>query len=105
VPGLTPVLYTTVRRVVFQQEPGRTYRLIYGHARPEAPRYDLARVTNAEALEAAAPGTLGTALVNAGFVDATPWTERHPAVIWVAMAAAILLLAVLAVRTLRGGVS
>jgi hypothetical protein len=99
------VLYTTVRRVVFQQEPGRTYRLIYGHARPEAPRYDLARVMSAEALEAAAPATLGTALVNAGFVDATPWTERHPAVIWGAMAAAILLLAVLAVRTLRSKVS
>jgi hypothetical protein len=102
---LTPVLYTTVRRVVFLQEPDREYRLLYGHARPAAPRYDFARLTKPEAIEAAVPARLAPAGVNGGWVDATPWTERHPALVWAAVAIAVLLVGVLAIRTLRAGVS
>ncbi len=105
VPDLAPVLYTTPRRVAFRQEPGHSYRLIYGHARPEAPGYDLARLTRPDALAAAAPASLGAPIVNADFVDATPWTERHPAVVWVAVAIAVLLLGAMAVRTLRSSAS
>lgn len=105
VPDLVPVLYATPRRVVFRQDPGRTYRLIYGHARPDPPRYDLARLTSPDALIAAAPALLGAPIVNAGFVDATPWTEQHPAVVWVAVAVAVLLLGAMAVRTLRSSAS
>lgn len=105
VPDLAPVLYMTPRRVVFRQEPGHTYRLIYGHARPDRPGYDLARLTSPDVLAAAAPAALGTPVVNADFVDATPWTERHPAVVWVAVAAAVLLLGAMAVRTLRSSAS
>jgi hypothetical protein len=43
--------------------------------------------------------------VNGGWVDATPWTERHPALVWAAVAIAVLLVGVLAIRTLRAGVS
>jgi hypothetical protein len=105
VPDLVPVLYATPRRVVFRQEPGRTYRLIYGHARPDPPRYDLARLTSPDVLVTAAPALLGAPVVNEGFVDATPWTERHPAVVWVAVAVAVLLLGAMAVRTLRSSAS
>ena len=105
VADLAPVLYVSPRRVVFRQEPGHTYRLIYGHARPARPGYDLARLTSPEVLAAAAPAALGVPVVNADFVDATPWTERHPAVVWVAVAAAVLLLGAMAVRTLRSSAS
>ena len=105
VPDLVPALYATPRRVVFRQEPGRTYRLIYGHARPDPPRYDLARLTSPEVLVAAAPASLGAPVVNEGFVDATPWTERHPAMVWVAVAVAVLLLGAMALRTLRSSAS
>ncbi len=105
VSDLVPVLYATPRRVVFRQEPGHTYQLIYGHARPDQPRYDLARLTSPDVLVAAAPASLGAPVVNADFVDATPWTERHPAVVWVAVVMAVLLLGAMAVRTLRSSAS
>lgn len=98
---LTPTLYTTSRRIVFRQEPEGVYRVIYGHTRAEAPRYELARVTGRDALEAATPARLGVAVENADFADAAPWTERNPAVLWGALAAAVLLLGWLAVRSLR----
>jgi hypothetical protein len=101
VADLSPTLYMTSRRIVFRQEPGGVYRVLYGHSRAEAPRYELARVTAREAIEAAAPARLGAAIVHADYVDGAPWTERHPAVLWSVLAAAVLLLGWLAVRTLR----
>ena len=98
---LAPALYMTSRRIVFRQESGGVYRVIYGHPRAEAPRYEMVRVTGRDAIEAAAPARLGPAVVNADFVDAAPWSERHPAVLWGALAAAVLLLGWLAVRALR----
>ncbi len=101
VADLQPALYVTSRRVVFRQEPGHSYRLLYGNARADAPSYELGRVTSREAIDAAAPALLGAEAVNPAYVDPAPWTERHPAVLWTTLGAAILLLGWLAVRTLR----
>ena len=101
VPGLQPVLLTAVRRLVLQQEPGVTYRLLYGHPLGRAGRYDMADTIDRARLEAAAPAALGAEAVNAGWVDPSPWTERHPAALWAALAIAVLVLGAVAIRTLR----
>ena len=40
--------------------------------------------------------TVGTEQLNAGFVDSAPWTERHPWLLWTALAVAVLVLGGLA---------
>ncbi len=99
--GLVPELYETPRRIVFRQEPGRSYRVVYGHSRVSAPSYDLARLTDPKAIDAAAAGTLGPEAVNPDYVDPAPWTERHPILLWIVLAVVVLALGALAVRALQ----
>lgn len=101
VPGLAPALYETPRRLVFRQEPGQSYRVIYGHSRATAPSYDLERRTDAAAVKAAVPGSFGPASVNPDYEDPAPWTERNPYLLWGALALAVIGLGVMALRTLR----
>ncbi len=101
VPGLVPALYETPRRLVFRQEPGQSYRVIYGHSRAAAPAYDLERRTDAAAIEAAVSGSLGAESVNAGYEDPAPWTERNPYLLWVVLALVVIGLGAMALRTLR----
>lgn len=101
--GVKPVLYVTPRRVVFRQEPGRRYSLIYGNAKATATDYEFARLTDADAIDAAAPARLGAETLNAGYDDPAPWTERHPIVLWAALGLAALVLGLIALRTLRTG--
>jgi hypothetical protein len=42
--GARPALYTTPRHIVFRQEPGRAYRLLYGQSEAKAPHYELERL-------------------------------------------------------------
>jgi hypothetical protein len=58
-PGVVPTLYVTPVHLAFEQQPGRTYRLIYGRASATAPQYDLANGINATQEDAAVVGTLG----------------------------------------------
>jgi hypothetical protein len=99
---LVPSALATPRRVVFRQEPGRRYTLLYGHSRASAPQYDLARVTDEKALDGAAEARLGATVTNEAYDDPAPWTERNPLVIWAALAIAVVVLGVLAVRALKG---
>jgi hypothetical protein len=99
--GVTLRLYATPRRVVFTAEPGRGYRLLYGNARAPAADYEMARVTPAAALEAGSAAELGSEVANAAYVDPAPWSERHPAVLWVALVAALAVLGGLAIRALK----
>lgn len=101
-PDLVPSALATPRRVVFRQEPGRRYTLIYGHPRVSAPQYDLARVTDENDLDKAAEARLGSVVTNESYDDPMPWTERNPFVIWAALAVAVVVLGVLAVRALKG---
>jgi len=99
--GVAMTLYATPRHLVFRQEPGRTYRLLYGQSRAKAPSYEIARITRGPAVDAAKRGTLGPEETNAAWLDPSPWTERHAWVLWAAAALAIAALGFLAVQSLR----
>jgi hypothetical protein len=94
-------LLGTPRRVVFRAEPGRSYRLLFGHPRASTAQYEMARLTPDVEQEAAVPTTLGAAAANPSWVDPAPWTERHPYLLWIALVAAALILALVALRALR----
>jgi hypothetical protein len=61
----------------------------------------MARLTPDVEQEAAVPTTLGAAAANPSWVDPAPWTERHPYLLWIALVAAALILALVALRALR----
>jgi hypothetical protein len=101
VQGLRPILQTTPHRVIWRQARGASYRLLYGNSRARAPRYDLSELTSRSELENSIPGRLGPEELNMGYVSPEPWTERHPLVLWLALVAAVLILGVLAIRSLK----
>jgi hypothetical protein len=96
-----PKLYISPHHFAFEQQPGRSYRLIYGQERAEGAKYDLVRRVNAAQLAAAVAGQLGPEEVNADWVDPRAWTETHDMFLWVVMLAAVLLIGYAAVRSLR----
>ncbi len=99
--GLTVELYGTPRHVLFQQEPQRSYRLLYGNEQAEAPQYELARLADPAEFEKAARGAVGAEEVNTAWVDPRPWSERHSAVLWVALGIVVAVLVLLSIRSLR----
>lgn len=102
--GLQLELFGTPRHVVFQQTPGRSYRLLYGYRRAPMPQYELARLTSTEDWDLAPGGSLGEAEENALLYrppPPKPWTERHPVVLWAALLLAVGVLGWLAVRSLQ----
>ncbi|HXM18754.1 MAG TPA: DUF3999 family protein [Candidatus Tumulicola sp.] len=101
VTGLSATLLASPRHVSFRQEPGRTYRLLYGDNRATAPQYDVADLTTAAERSAAPTVNLGAEQTNAAYVDPAPWTEQHPVILWIALAIAVLVMGGLAIRTLR----
>src|SRR2546429_192814 len=52
-------------------------------------------------IASAAAAGLGTETPNPGYADPAPWTERHPAVLWVALVVAVAVVGALAIRTLK----
>jgi len=104
-PPLTAVrlrLSMTPRRLVFRQEPGRTYRLLYGQSEAPPPQYDLPQTVSEETLRAAP--LLASAAheqTNVDWIDPRPWSEKHGAVLWFATVLAVLILSLAAVRALR----
>ena len=101
---LVPAAFATPRRVIFRQEPGRRYSLIYGHPRASAPQYDIARLIDEPARDSAADVRLGVTTTNETYDDPTPWSEQHPIVMWAALAVVVIVLGGLAVRALKGSV-
>lgn len=100
-PDLEPSLHGTPRRAVFRQEPALEYRLVFGNSRATSPQYEMEKLTDPKMLDAAAPGSLRAVETNGGYADPAPWTERHPSVIWLALGAAVLVLSLLSLRSLR----
>jgi len=96
-----PKLYITPRHTVFQQQPGHSYRLIYGQERTERAQYDLGRRVNAAQMGAAVDAQLGPEELNADWVDPRPWTETHDIFLWLVLAVAVMLIGYAAVRSLR----
>jgi hypothetical protein len=92
------------RRLYFQAPgtPSAALRLYYGDEKLESPVYDYTKLFVKDA--AAAPVTLGAEQNNPGFQprpDERPWSERHPAVLWIAIIVAVLLLGAIALRSMK----
>lgn len=90
------------RRLYFDAPSGATLMLYYGDEKLNAPVYDYARFFQAQPSAIAAQ--LGPEQENASYSerpDERPWSERHPAVLWAAILAAVLVLGALALRSMR----
>jgi hypothetical protein len=102
---LSSVQPLTLERRMYFDPAGRSgLRLYYGDPGLAAPIYDYARFLHVDA--SAAQAQLGPGMHNAEYTgrpDERPWSERHSAVLWSAMIAAVLILFVLALRGLKSG--
>jgi len=90
------------RRVYFDPQGKSPLHLYYGDSKLDSPVYDYARFFKADPAAARAelgPGTHNEAY--RGRPDDRPWSERHKAVLWLAMLLAVIVLAALAIRGLR----
>jgi Protein of unknown function (DUF3999) len=94
-------LLSVERRIYFDPQGRSLLRLYYGDDKLLSPVYDYARFFKADPTAAKAelaPGSRNPAY--RGRPDDRPWSERHNAVIWLAMLLAVLILAALAIRGL-----
>lgn len=100
--GLESVQPLSVERRIYFDPNGKTsLRLYYGDEKLGPPVYDYAEFFQESA--AAAEAQLGPAMHNptyTGRPDERPWSERHKAVLWIAMLLVVAVLAALAVRGL-----
>jgi hypothetical protein len=98
-------LYTTPRHVVFEQQPGKSYSLIYGQERVQAAEYDLGRRVDAAQESAAIRGNLGPEEVNTGWADPRPWTETHEVFLWGVLLIAVIVIGFTAIQSMRRAAS
>ena len=99
-------LLSVERRVYFDPHEKSSLMLYYGDDKLDSPVYDYARFFHAD--PAAARAELGQGMHNqaySGRPDDRPWSERHKAVLWLAMLLAVIVLAALAIRGLRAPLS
>lgn len=81
---------------------GAGYTLYYGDPVLEAPKYDYAALFVEQG--GATRTVLGPEALNAAYqmrADSRPFTERHPVLLWMALALAIVVLGIVAIRTAR----
>ena len=92
------------RRLCFDAAAGASYALFYGDPALAAPRYDYATLFVPEANAALA--TLGLEQNNPQYQprpDGRPFTERHPALLWLALILVVVVLGAVAVKTAKEG--
>ncbi len=90
------------RRMYFDAAPGVALTLYYGDAQLRAPVYDYAKLFQKDA--GARAIELGAESPNAAYTgrpDERPWSERHPAVLWAAIIASVLILGGVALQSIR----
>jgi len=90
------------RRIYFDADSGSQPRLYYGDAQLDAPVYDYAKLFQKNA--GADLVQMSAEQANAAFTgrpDDRPWSERHPAVLWVAIIGAVLALGGIALRSIK----
>ncbi len=95
-------LLSAERRVYFDPQDRSLLRLYYGDSKLGSPVYDYARFFKAD--PTAIQAELGPGAHNQAYSarpDDRPWSERHKAVLWMAMLLAVIVLAALAIRGLR----
>jgi hypothetical protein len=98
----TVQLLSIERRVYLDPQGKSALQLYYGDSKLDSPVYDYARFFHAD--PTAAKAELGPGAHNAAYrgrPDDRPWSERHNAVLWLAMLLAVAVLALLAVRGLK----
>jgi hypothetical protein len=89
-------------RFYFDPQGKTSLKLYYGDEKLSAPVYDYARFFHLD--DSAAQAKLSPGARNEAYTgrpDARPWSERHQAVLWLAMLLAVAGLAVVAVRGLK----
>jgi hypothetical protein len=94
------------RRIYFDAPASGQVALYYGDEKLEPPVYDYAKLFLLA--KDAAPAQAGGEVANAAYTgrpDERPWTERHPAVLWIAIVAAVLVLGVIALRSVKSATS
>lgn len=90
------------RRIYFDCEAGTSLEFYYGDEKLSAPVYDYAQLFQADAN--AGTVQMDTEEANAAYSgrpDERPWSERHPAVLWAAILAAVAVLGGIAVRSMK----
>jgi hypothetical protein len=91
-----------MRTVEFPSSAAGPYWIYYGNARAKRPSYDFAQVLPDQEPRIAA--SVGLEESNPGYrapvPPPTPWSDRHPALLYVVLGAAILILGVISVRFL-----
>ena len=90
------------RTLCFEADSSGSYTLFYGDSALEAPRYDYAQLFTAQAN--ATQAEAGPEALNPAYQprpDDRPFTEKHPALLWVALGAVIALLGVIALRSAK----
>jgi Protein of unknown function (DUF3999) len=86
------------RRIYFNS--ASAPRVYYGDEKLYAPEYDYAKLFQKDAR--AAQAELGPEQSNTAYTgrpDERPWSERHPAVLWIAIIAAVVILGAMALRS------
>jgi hypothetical protein len=89
-------------RLYFEAPASAPLTLYYGDEKLEPPVYDYAKLFLLA--KDAAPAQLGGEERNTAYTgrpDERPWTERYPAVLWIAIVAAILILGAIALRSMK----
>jgi hypothetical protein len=95
-------LLAVPRTIVFRPKPSTNYLLVYGNERAGAPQYDLSHFLEAgPAKPVYVLLSLGTEEATTNYRDPRPFSERHPSVLWIALAIAIVLIGLTALKTLR----
>jgi hypothetical protein len=90
------------RALCFDASPGATYRLYYGDAALSTPQYDYASLFQPD--KDAAEAALEPEQTNPQFIprpDERPFTEKHPALLWIALVGVIAVLGAVALRTAK----
>ncbi len=99
--GAAPQLFSTPQHIILEQQPGRSYSLIYGQERAQAAEYDLGRRVDAKQTVAAVTGQVDPEQVNGDWVDPRAWTETHNVFLWAVLLVAVMLIGYAALRSLR----
>jgi len=92
------------RRIYFEPQGQTSLQLYYGDEKLTTPVYDYAKFFKLDS--AATRAQLGPQVHNPAYLgrpDDRPWSERHKAILWLAILLAMLVLAVTAIRGLRAG--
>ncbi|HEX3438600.1 MAG TPA: DUF3999 family protein [Pseudacidobacterium sp.] len=88
--------------ICFDATPDKNYMLYYGDAALSTPQYDYATLFQPD--KDAAQATLGPEQDNPQYkerADTRPFTERHPALLWIALVLAVVVLGGVALRSAK----